>query len=144
MERSKRARSSFDHVGRSSTPTSSHNSHNAGSGALNSAFSSRNHSMVDSSTSSVVKGTNATRRRHVHQMSLPQYLGFTVDVSRQLSPFEEKFLGRVPRPPGIPLAEPNSPPPTVVGKLFSGVKRAVTLKREKTPVCAIFNHDYLE
>lgn len=165
MERPKRARSSFDHAGiartRSSTPTSRQNSE---FGVAPSTFSSRNRSVIDSSTdynsnflaasangnanasptsaarptmTMTMTTTTANNRRHIHQMSLPQYLGLngsTMDSPDELSPFEERFLGRAPRSPGIPLAGPNTAPPTVVGKLFSGVKRAVTLKKDKNPV----------
>jgi hypothetical protein len=91
-------------------------------------------------TSSPTSGAGgiASRRRHVQNLSLPQNRLLASDgtLSRPLSPFEERFLGRGTHAIGIPLAEPATPSSSVTGKFISSVRRAVSLKKERTPVSA--------
>jgi len=82
----------------------------------------------------------AGRRRHVPNSSMTQNRRLASDGthSRPLSPFEERFLGRGSHVVGIPLAEPVNPSASVTEKFISSVRRAVSLKKERTPVSVLF------
>ena len=77
----------------------------------------------------------SNRRRHVHHVSLPNnQLAFgsnssVASLSRQLSPFEERFLGRPTHSNAIPLAEPVAAAPTATERLLNSVKRAMLKKQ---------------
>lgn len=124
MERLQKGRSASDYESRPRRSTSSET-----------AFTSSSATHVYSAEYFQVSSVSAARRRHVHQVSLPHnQLALDGHYSRPLSPYEERLLGRATHSVGIPLAEPSFPSPTVTGKIISSVKRAVSLKREKTPV----------
>jgi hypothetical protein len=91
-------------------------------------------------TSSPTSGAGgiASRRRHVQNLSLPQNR-LDGTLPRPLSPFEERFLGRGTHAIGIPLAEHAAPSPSVTGKFISSVRRAVSLKKERTAVSTLWN-----
>lgn len=124
MDRLQKGRSPSDYDSRPRRSTSSET-----------AFTSSSATRVYSAEYFQVSSVSGARRRHVHQVSLPRnQLALDSHYSRPLSPYEERLLGRATHSVGVPLAELNSPSPTVTGKFISSVKRAVSLKREKTPV----------
>jgi len=124
MQRPQKGRSASDYESRPRRSTSSET-----------AFTSSSATHVHAAQYFQVSSVSGTRRRHVHQVSLPHnQLALDGHYSRPLSPYEERLLGRATHSVGIPLAEPSFPSPTVTGKIISSVKRAVSLKREKTPV----------
>jgi hypothetical protein len=99
------------------------------------AYASSSTTQVYSAEYFHISSVTAARRRHVHQVSLPHnHLALDGHYSPPLTPYEERLFGRGTHSAGIPLAEPSLPQPTVTGKIFSSMKRAVSMKREKTPV----------
>jgi hypothetical protein len=115
---------------------------NAPSTSLHSRHSSSNQMYFASpfynASSTNVSRSSGSRKRHLHHTSLPNPHSALDLVSPQpLSPFEERFLGRATHPVGIPLAEPITPPPTVTNKIISTVRRAVIMKKDKTPVSTL-------
>jgi hypothetical protein len=131
MERPQHARSASDYQRRTSNSSSTRQTQNKQLG-------STPHLPQFSSPVSGAGGI-ASRRRHVPNLSLPQnrLLASEGTHSRPLSPFEERFLGRGTHAIGIPLAEPAAPSPSVTGKFISSVRRAVSLKKERTPVSVL-------
>jgi hypothetical protein len=130
MEHPQHARSASDHQKRTSNSSSTRQMH----------LGSTPH--LPRTSSPTFGGGIASRRRHVQNLSLPQNRLLVSDgtLSRPLSPFEERFLGRGTHAIGISLAEPATPSPSVTGKFISSVRRAVSLKKERTPVSASSNH----
>lgn len=125
MNRSRHSRVASDVVQRPATPQEGGYQTMTNHGY---AYSRPNSSQGHSSKAVVIG------RRHASRGSLPHDSFMETMYSRPLTPYEERYLGRTTNSPGIALAESLPPVPSVTGKLISSMKRAVSIKKDKSPV----------